>query len=61
MGPSETEDAHKGAAKSLGPNLAYSDRPNTTNATIRTVAVAKAASNVLTNANAILAGLGQPF
>jgi hypothetical protein len=25
------------------------------------VAVAKAASNVLTNANAILAGLGQPF
>ena len=41
--------------------LAYSDRPNTTNATLRTVAVAKAASNVATNAKAILAGLGQTF
>jgi hypothetical protein len=50
MRPSAAEDAHKGAG--------YNHRPNATNATPRTVAVTIAASNVATNTNGILAGLG---
>ena len=39
----------------------YSHRPYTKNAIPKTVTVINAASNVATNANAILAGLRQPF
>jgi len=50
MRPSAAEDAHKGAG--------YNHRPNATNPTPSTVAVTTAASNVATNAKAILPYLG---